>query len=244
MAAANVKMSDSIGNQRHATSRSSPIQLGLLHRNRLFCDCMVSAFSALETFDAVAFDHRQAECLRSIQATRPDLLLVDSKLPARWALEVTHFVLNQVGRTKILLLGSADCEEILIDCIGAGAHGCVLEDSTLAELQHALEKVYHGEPYCSPFLVHSMLRSLAETPSPPRWLDGARTLRLTFREHEILQLISQHLGNKAIAKQLSISVYTVKNHLHNIFEKLQVGSRFEAVEYARKRNWISPLQPG
>lgn len=204
---------------------------------------MLSAFSGLRAFEAFAVDHRQGEYLRSIQATRPDLLLVDSKLPARLAVEVTHFVLNNMGHTKILLLGSADCEDILIECIGAGAQGCVLEDSTLTELQLALEKVCHGEPYCSPFLVHSILRNLADTTGPSRWLDDARTHHLTFREHEILELISQHLGNKAIAKQLSISVYTVKNHLHNIFEKLQVGSRLEAVEYARKRSWIPPLQP-
>ncbi len=236
-------MSDPTVSQRHTISQMPRVQLGLLHRNRLFCDCMVSVFDGLRNYEAFAFDHRQAECLQSIQARRPDLLLVDSKLPRRLAVEVTHFVLNHVGRTRILLLGSVDCEDILIECIGAGAQGCVVEESTLAELQVALEKVYHGEPYCSPFLVHSVLRSLAETTSPPRWLDGARTIHLTFREHEILELISQHLGNKAIAKHLSISIYTVKNHLHNIFEKLQVGSRFEAVEYARQRNWISPLQP-
>ena len=186
-------------------------------------------------------DHREPGFLSLIEARRPDLLLVDARLPDGMAVKVTHFVLNRVGRAKVLLLGSLECRDVLFDCIGAGAQGCVLEDSTLAELQGALERIYHGEPYCSSFLLHSMLQHLSEAACQLRWLDGARSIKLTFREQEILQLVSQHLSNKEIAKRLLISVYTVKNHVHNIVEKLQVESRYEAVS-ARQRNWISPFR--
>lgn len=227
--------------EQHPSPRRPRIPLALLHRNRLFCDCLRSVFAALETFEPIVVDHREPGFLSLIEARRPDLLLVDARLPDGMAVKVTHFVLNRVGRAKVLLLGSLECRDVLFECIGAGAQGCVLEDSTLAELQGALERIYHGEPYCSSFLLHSMLQHLSEAACQPRWLDGARSIKLTFREQEILQLVSQHLSNKEIAKRLLISVYTVKNHVHNIVEKLQVESRYEAVEYARQRNWISPF---
>lgn len=225
------------------TARHPRISLALLHRNRLFCDCLRSVFTGHEAFEPIVLDHRDPECLQLIEAKRPDLLLVDAKLPERMAVKVTHFILNRVGRGKVLLLGSVECQDILFECIGAGAQGCVLEDSTLSELREALERIYRGEPYCSSLLLHSMLQHLSEAACQPGWLDGARSIKLTFREQEILQLVSQHLSNKEIAKRLLISVYTVKNHVHNIVEKLQVESRYEAVEYARQRNWISPFQP-
>jgi DNA-binding NarL/FixJ family response regulator len=204
---------------------------------------MRSVLSTKPAFEVLVFDHGEPGYEQLIEENRPDVLLVDAKLPDGLAVEVTRFVLNHVGRGKVLLLGSADCEETIVECLAVGAQGCVLEQSSLTELQDALEKVYHGEPYCSPVMMHSMLRQLAETTCQPRWLNRARSIKLTFREQEVLQLIASHLSNKEIGKRLSISVYTVKNHVHNIVEKLQVESRYEAVEYARQRNWLAPVKP-
>lgn len=236
-------MNETPRNDQPSGPRHPRIQLALLHRNRLFVDCLHSVFAGLGAFEPIVLDHRDPGYLQLIEAKRPDLLLVDTRLPDRMAAKVTHFVLNSVGRGKILLLGSLECRDILFECIGAGAQGCVLEDSTLSELQLALERIYHGEPYCSSFLLHTMLQHLSGPVSQSRYPDNARSNKLTFREQEILQLVSEHLSNKEIAKRLLISVYTVKNHLHNIVEKLQVESRYEAVEYARQRKWITPFQP-
>ena len=119
------------------------------------------------------------------------------------------------------------------------AHGCVPEDSSLQELREAIEKVAAGDIFCSHATVHSVLHRMAHRAGEVRRQDWSEAPSLTPRELEIVRLIAEHLSNKQIARRLSVSLYTVKNHVHNIVEKLQVARRYEAVDVARKRMWLA-----
>ena len=117
----------------------------------------------------------------------------------------------------------------------------MLEESSLDDLRDAIVRVASGQNFCSHGLVHAVFHRLAHRMKEPI----ARPQRdegelLTARELEIVGLIAEHLSNKQIAKRLAVSLNTVKNHVHNIVEKLQVTGRYEAVDYARRQRWLAP----
>lgn len=214
------------------------MHLRIFHRNRLFRECLASVLSEVEEFDAADVDHADAGAVRVAERRCPDVVLIDLHLPRRGAIELTRRFRQASKPTKVILLGRADLDENLVECVAAGAHACVLEDASLQNLQGAIEKVVAGETFCSPEIVHTMFRRLAQTARGSRWSQRIESVDLTPRELEIVHLIADGLGNKQIARRLSLSIYTVKNHVHNIVEKLHVQNRFEAVQFADRQGWL------
>ena len=106
------------------------------------------------------------------------------------------------------------------------------------ELIHALEQVQHGRVYCSHHLMESMMTQLAMFSREARWRRNVKPVGLTRREQEILGWIAEGMSNKQVASKLSLSTYTVKNHVHKILGKLQVSDRTEAVRRAIEESWL------
>jgi two-component system, NarL family, nitrate/nitrite response regulator NarL len=134
------------------------------------------------------------------------------------------------AKVKVVVLGLGD-EGPMLACARAGIAGYVSQEASLAELTHRIHEALHGEFSCSPRFAAALLRSLA-SPAPPR-SHSASAARLTPREAEIVLLIERGLSNKEIARHLTIQLATVKNHVHNILEKLSVRDRADAVRAAR-----------
>ena len=143
------------------------------------------------------------------------------------------------GKAAIILVLSTLSRETIQECISANIAGCILEESSLTELTAAIRKVSIGESSYPPEFVNeafALLGSLARN----RLIDQVESCDLTARELEVMQLIAwERLSNKQIAARLSVSVYTVKNHIHNIIEKLGVCDRFEAAKMAEKKRWLT-----
>jgi DNA-binding NarL/FixJ family response regulator len=222
------------------TGLASPIRVKIVHRNRIFRECLATVLSEDGRFLVGQVDHTDADYLAAIAAERPQLVLIDLNLPEQLALSLTQHIREQASCPRIILLTHASRQDDLVECFAAGADGCVLEESSLQDLREAIEKVAAGETFCSPVIVHSMLHRLAQTSREGYWRHRDGAVCLTPRELEIVRLIAEHLSNKQIAKRLSVSLYTVKNHVHNVVEKLQVTDRYEAVDYARKQRWLVP----
>jgi DNA-binding NarL/FixJ family response regulator len=132
----------------------------------------------------------------------------------------------------VIALGVSETEEHVLACAEAGAAGYLPKRASFADLLAVMKSVARGETVCSPRIAARLLRRVAmlaaqQQPDP-------RQARLTPRQHQILTLIEQGLSNKDIASHLSIEIRTVKNHVHNIFDKLQVRSRGEAAVWARQ----------
>ncbi len=214
------------------------IHLRIIHRNRLFRECLASVLSDGQRLEVRDIDHAEPGFLEALTKQPPDVVLIDLNLPDQLAPELTQHIREHLDRSKVILLAYANEQDNLVECIAAGAHGCVLEESSLSHLRVAVEKVVGGETFCSPEIVHSMFNRLAQTARDSYWHERPKAIELTPRELEVVHLIAERLSNKQIAQRLSLSLYTVKNHVHNIVEKLQVGDRFEAVEYARRRRWL------
>jgi len=216
----------------------------IIHRNRLFRECLANVLSEDSRFLAEQVDHTADGSLAAIAAGSPQVVLLDLNLPEpTTALSLMYDIREQGPSLRIILLSHAGTHDDLVECFSAGAQGCVLEESSLQELREAIEKVAAGETYCSHGLVHAVFQRMAQAARESYRHDRDGTPCLTPRELDIVRLISEHLSNKQIARRLSVSLYTVKNHVHNLVEKLKVAGRYEAVDYARRQRWLLPGKP-
>jgi two-component system, NarL family, nitrate/nitrite response regulator NarL len=140
---------------------------------------------------------------------------------------MTRFVAN----VRVVALGISGDEDEVVACAEAGVSGYLLRSESLSQLVATIQSVARGETLCSPGVAATLLRRVATLADQHRTTTG--TAKLTAREREILQLIDEGLPNREIARRLSIEVRTVKNHVHNILEKLQVQRRGEAAARMR-----------
>jgi DNA-binding NarL/FixJ family response regulator len=218
------------------------IQLKVIHRNRLFRECLalVLAEAGSNTqFRAAALDHADAQALQSLAHDQTDVLLIDLCLPEDLAVELTQYAREHAPGAKVVMLVHGDTHHhLLVECFAAGAYGCVLEESSMEELKDAIRKIAHGEMFCPAEIVYSVFGRLAHLARESHARQRTRSADLTPRELEVVQLIAERLSNKQIARRLSLSLYTVKNHIHNIVAKLEVEDRHQAVEYARQHRWL------
>ena len=163
-------------------------------------------------------------------ATAPDVILMDVRMPKRSGIEACVAIKEVAPIVRIIMLTVSDEEADLYDAVKNGASGYLLKDSSIDEVAQAIRVVADGQSLISPSMAIKLLDEFkqmsrsdrAQVPSP----------RLTDRELEVLKLVAQGLNNREIAKRLFISENTVKNHVRNILEKLQLHSRMEAVMYA------------
>jgi DNA-binding NarL/FixJ family response regulator len=212
------------------------VELHIFHRNRLFRDCLLNVLR--NHFHAQSHDHTGPQQWTSRVSSGTHVALVDMQLPEDFATQLIHDLTQAPAGVKVLVLVGVDDHETIVRCVSAGASGCVLEEASLDELRHAIDRVVVGETFCSPQLVHSMFQQLMELSRDSISSQREDEVPLTRREREILHLMSDRLTNQEIADELSLSLYTVKNHVHNILEKLQVDDRFAAIEHARRRRLL------
>jgi DNA-binding NarL/FixJ family response regulator len=139
---------------------------------------------------------------------------------------------------KVILLGSEESDDKVVDCLEAGASGYLIRNQPLADLRFAIGVVARGEIACTPRVAHALFQRLASLGRERRRREKLDFLTLTPRELEILWLIADDLSNQEIAHKLFLSVHTVKNHVHKILETLGVHSRRAAVRHAIERGWI------
>ncbi len=217
-------------------------RLLVFHRNGLFRDCLVNVFTNDRRYHAQSVDHLEREGIDELLCHPADVVLLDLNLPENRAIEIARAIKDRQSETKVLVLVPDDHER-LVECIAAGAHGCVLERSSLEDLDTAITKVWRGETFCCPDIVATMFAELSQLHEKPIWQlpDVPKERRLTAREQEVLCLIDRRMSNKEIASQLCISLFTVKNHVHKILDKLDAANRQEAAEKARLQKELGPV---
>jgi DNA-binding NarL/FixJ family response regulator len=172
------------------------------------------------------------EAVEVATETTPDVVLMDVRMPRRGGIDACTAIKDAVPSTKIIMLTISDEEADLYDAIKAGAMGYLLKEISIEEVASAIRAVHGGQSLISPSLASKLLNEFASMIKRPDERQQVPTPRLTDREMEVLRLVAKGLNNRDIAKQLYISENTVKNHIRNILEKLQLHSRMEAVVYA------------
>lgn len=171
------------------------------------------------------------EGIKIIEKTDPDVILLDVNMPKMNGLEMLQKLKETGIPRKVLILTIHNEVEYLLKAVEIGVNGYVLKDSELAVLRKAIFSVHHGENYIQPSLAPLLMKRMQENTSEVA--EG-----LTKREMEVLKLIAEGMYNKEIAEKLMISEKTVKNHVSNIFRKINVSDRTQAAVHAIKNGFV------
>lgn len=178
------------------------------------------------------------EAIGVARATRPDAILMDINMPVVNGVEATRAIKAEFPEVRVVALTVSDSDDDLFEAIKAGAQGYLLKDLRPEELFDMLRAVTRGETPISPAIAGKLLTEFRRRP----WHEPSETAGwdLTSRELEVLQLVAEGLGNAEIAARLFIVEGTVKNHLHNILEKLHLENRVQAAAYAIREGLVDP----
>ena len=195
-------------------------------------------------FDIVGEAANGEEAVQLAHELQPDVVVMDVRMPIMSGVEATRRIKVECPDVRVLVLTAHDDDEYVFALLQAGANGYLLKTAELDELVRAIHTVASGQSALAPEVAGKVVAQFTSGKSLPDVLANTADQYdgLTERELGILKLVGKGLSNKQIGKQLYISDRTVQAHLSNIFSKLGVSSRTEAVMYAVRKNWITTGQ--
>ncbi len=220
---------------------SRPIRSLIISDYRLFIEGLSDLVGSRDEFEITGLITRPEDIqdvLAQIGSLPFDVILLDAKMERADALEVARDIKRARPEARLIVLGLEARDEVIVEFIEAGAVGYVLKDESPDELFNAIAAIHDGKSLCSSRLAASVFNRIVQLSRKQRLAQAIQQVSLTSREKDILRLMSADLCNKDIASHLNIALYTVKNHVHNILEKLQMRSRKEAVRYAFEKGLI------
>lgn len=184
-----------------------------------------------QNFNVIGFADNGRKAIDKINELHPDILLLDVNMPVLGGIETLAEIRKNNINVKVIMLTIHNEREYLIKAVELGCDGYILKESDSDELKNAIYNVYEGKRYIQPNMtpmLNSYLASKAE--------DDKKLVGLTKREIQVLKLVAEGMFNRDIAERLEISERTVKNHIANIFKKIQVSDRTQAAVFAIKNN--------
>jgi DNA-binding NarL/FixJ family response regulator len=210
------------------------IRVALADDHPIVLDGLEQLFRVEPDIAVVARCRNADEALRALRAESPDVLVLDLLMPGGGGLDLLRAMGDKDRHTRIILLTAVIDDDQLLEAIRLGAQGVVLKDMAPQLLVEAIREVHAGGQWLEQGLGGRALRRLLSREK--RASEAARLL--SSREREIVRLVAAGLRNRAIADRLSISEGTVKVHMHNIYEKLDLNGRVELTNYARENGLI------
>jgi DNA-binding NarL/FixJ family response regulator len=223
-----------------ASPQGEPIRAMIVDDHALFRRGLEMVLEEEQDIELVGQASDGTEAVEKAAESLPDVVLMDIRMPRSSGIEACRAMKEAAPSAKIIILTISDEEEDLFEAIRAGASGYLLKDIPLDEVADAVRAVHGGQSLINPSMAGKLLTEFAtlarrdgeeraqEVPAP----------RLTEREMQVLKLVARGMNNRDIAKELFISENTVKNHVRNILEKLQIHSRMEAVMVAVREKLI------
>lgn len=211
------------------------IRIVVVDDHPLVREGIVKILGLEETFQIIGEFGEGRMVLGAVEKLRPDVVLLDLNLPDISGVEVCRALAVQFPETKVIALTIYDDEAHVLESIKAGVNGYLLKDISPDTLIEAIKAVYCGGSYIHPRVAGKLMSDYGRLSS---LASGQESHMLTARETEVLGMVAEGLTNKEIAGKLFISEKTVKNHITNVFKKLEVSGRTEAVVQAMKRSII------
>lgn len=198
----------------------------------------------LSIFDELEIDFKAInglDALDKLNNHHPDVILMDIEMPAMDGIEATREIKRRNPNQKIMMLTVLDREDKIFDAIKAGASGYLLKDEKPSRILACIEELVDGGAPMSPVIAMKtleMLRNQQVSEQKTETIQSPETFNLSKREVEILEKIANGLNYNQIAEQLFISAKTARKHIENIYQKLHVHSKLEAVQIAQKNRWV------
>jgi DNA-binding NarL/FixJ family response regulator len=220
---------------------SEPIRVLIADDHALFRRGLEMVLEEEDDIDLVGQASDGTEAVTVAGESLPDVVLMDIRMPKSSGIEACRATKEVAPSAKIVMLTISDEEEDLFEAIRAGASGYLLKDIPLDEVAEAVRAVHGGQSLINPSMAGKLLTefaTLAKRDSEEEQAQHVAPPKLTDREMEVLKLVARGMNNRDIAKELFISENTVKNHVRNILEKLQIHSRMEAVMIAVRQKLI------
>jgi DNA-binding NarL/FixJ family response regulator len=213
-----------------AKTAKATIRILIADDHAIFRDGLRKLLHGEEEIAIVGEASNGNEAIRMLTKLKPDILLLDLRMPDKDGLAVLEEVNFDSLPTKVIVLTAAEDDRDVVRAMRLGARGIVLKQSASELLVKSIMRVHGGEIWLDNRMTAEVMKAFAKSS------DGGGTRRdkplLSEREKEIVQLVAQGYRNKEIGEKLFISEQTVKNHLHNIFDKLGVSDRLELALYA------------
>jgi DNA-binding NarL/FixJ family response regulator len=223
----------------------SKIRIVVADDHPIFRDGLCRLLALEEDFEVVAQAQDGRQVLDVLQQHEPDILLLDLKMPGLDGLATLQRLQIAKNKTRVIVLTASDDKNEFVQAMKLGTSGIVLKQTATELLIKSIRKVHAGEIWLDSHTTAAVIRQFVandEAPPPMHAMPAAPATRererspLSQREREIVALVAQGFKNKEMAEKMFISEQTVKNHLHNIFDKLGVSDRLELALYAIHNN--------
>lgn len=209
---------------------SERLRILLADDHPLFRDGLDALLASVPDADVVGEAATGAEVVERALELQPDVVVMDLHMPELSGIEATRRVVESSPHVGVLVLTMVEDDDAVFAAMRAGARGYLLKGSSQAEIVHAIRAVGSGEAVFGPPIANRLIEYFSSAPNgPPHAFP-----ELTEREREVLELIAKGESNTAIARTLTISEKTVRNHVSNIFTKLRVADRAQAIVKARE----------
>jgi len=206
------------------------VRILIVDDHTLFRDGVRAILKAVTDFEIVGEAATGEEAIDKVSTLAPDIILMDIQMPDMNGVEATKKILKEHPHMGIIILTMLEDDDSLFSALRAGARGYVLKGADKAEMVKSIRAVANGEALFGPAIANRLTRFFK---NPGGMTKQSAFPELTDREFEVLELIAKALNNQEIAEVLHISIKTVSNHISNIFNKLQVADRTEAIFKAR-----------
>lgn len=217
----------------------------IIDDHQLFREGVKRILDFEETFNVLAEGEDGAEALALVEEHQPDVVIMDINMPEVNGVEATRKLVDKYPDTKVIILSIHDDENYVMHALQSGALGYLLKEMDAEELVEAVKVVAAGGSYLHPRVTHNLIadyRRLSNDDGKGKGFQQSEVVRplhlLTRRECEVLQLLADGKSNRGIGESLYISEKTVKNHVSNILQKMNVNDRTQAVVTAIKKGWV------
>ena len=220
------------------------IRIVIADYHRIFRDCLRQLLTLAEGFRVVAEARNGQQVLEVVEKHQPDILLLELKMDGLDGLTVLQELQHCQSKTKTIVLTAWEDKNHFVQAMKFGARGIVLKRTASELLIKSIRKVHAGEIWLDSHAVAVMRQFSSSTETAPLAVRGQDLFPLSPREREIVALVAQGFSNSEVAGKMFITEQSVKNHLHNIFDKLGVSDRLELALYAISHEYRRNVMSG